>query len=93
MLARGRGRIINVTSGIGGVPGPGLSGYVISKAALMRLTDSLAAEVAGKWRGRLRRQPGCGPHADERPPAREPGGGALVSVVSEDVPGGAGRAA
>jgi NAD(P)-dependent dehydrogenase (short-subunit alcohol dehydrogenase family) len=47
MLARGHGRIINVTSGIGGVPGPALSGYVISKAALMRLTDSLAAEVAG----------------------------------------------
>jgi NAD(P)-dependent dehydrogenase (short-subunit alcohol dehydrogenase family) len=47
MLARGHGRIVNVTSGIGGVPGPGLSGYVISKAALMRLTDSLAAEVAG----------------------------------------------
>jgi NAD(P)-dependent dehydrogenase (short-subunit alcohol dehydrogenase family) len=47
MLARGRGRIVNVTSGAGGMPGPGFSGYVVSKAALMRLTDSLAAEVAG----------------------------------------------
>src|SRR5579864_1178731 len=47
MLARGRGRIINVTSGVGGLPGPGFSGYVVSKAALMRLTDTLAAEVVG----------------------------------------------
>jgi NAD(P)-dependent dehydrogenase (short-subunit alcohol dehydrogenase family) len=47
MLARQTGRIINVASGAGGRPGPGLSGYAASKAALMRLTDSLAAEVAG----------------------------------------------
>jgi NAD(P)-dependent dehydrogenase (short-subunit alcohol dehydrogenase family) len=47
MLARRRGRIINVTSGAGNRPGPGVSGYAASKAALMRLTDSLAAEVAG----------------------------------------------
>ena len=47
MLARGRGRIVNVTSGVGDMPGPGFSGYVVSKAALMRLTDTLAAEVAG----------------------------------------------
>jgi NAD(P)-dependent dehydrogenase (short-subunit alcohol dehydrogenase family) len=47
MLSRGRGRIVNVTSGVGGMPGPGFSGYVVSKAALVRLTDTLAAEVAG----------------------------------------------
>jgi len=47
MVIRKRGRIINVTSGAGARPGPGMSGYSASKAALMRLSDSLAAEVAG----------------------------------------------
>ena len=47
MVTRQRGRIINVTSGAGARPGPGMSGYAVSKAGLMRLSDSLAAEVAG----------------------------------------------
>jgi NAD(P)-dependent dehydrogenase (short-subunit alcohol dehydrogenase family) len=45
MLARGRGRIINVASGAGTQAIPHLSAYVTSKAALIRLTENLAAEV------------------------------------------------
>jgi NAD(P)-dependent dehydrogenase (short-subunit alcohol dehydrogenase family) len=42
MLARRQGRIINVTSGAGAVPFDLNSCYPVSKAALFRLTDSLA---------------------------------------------------
>jgi NAD(P)-dependent dehydrogenase (short-subunit alcohol dehydrogenase family) len=45
MIARGRGRIINVTSGAGAAPIPGATAYCSSKAALIRLTDTLAAET------------------------------------------------
>jgi NAD(P)-dependent dehydrogenase (short-subunit alcohol dehydrogenase family) len=45
MLSRGRGRIVNVTSGAGTRAIPHLSAYVTSKAALIRLTENLAAEV------------------------------------------------
>jgi NAD(P)-dependent dehydrogenase (short-subunit alcohol dehydrogenase family) len=46
MVARGRGRIINVASGAGTIAIPYLSAYVVSKTALIRLTEVLAAEVA-----------------------------------------------
>jgi NAD(P)-dependent dehydrogenase (short-subunit alcohol dehydrogenase family) len=46
MLARGRGRIVNVSSGVGLVPAAGLSAYACAKAALFRLTDTLAAETS-----------------------------------------------
>jgi NAD(P)-dependent dehydrogenase (short-subunit alcohol dehydrogenase family) len=46
MVARRRGRIVNVVSGAGAQATPYLSAYACAKAALMRLTDSLAAEVA-----------------------------------------------
>jgi NAD(P)-dependent dehydrogenase (short-subunit alcohol dehydrogenase family) len=46
MLARHRGRIVNVSSGVGLVPAAGLSAYACAKAALFRLTDTLAAETA-----------------------------------------------
>jgi 3-oxoacyl-[acyl-carrier protein] reductase len=45
MVARGRGRIINVTSGAGAMPIPSATAYCSSKAALIRLTDTLAAET------------------------------------------------
>lgn len=50
MLAAGRGAIVNVAS-ISGVPGPqkfpGFTAYCASKAALIALTESLAAELGG----------------------------------------------
>jgi NAD(P)-dependent dehydrogenase (short-subunit alcohol dehydrogenase family) len=47
MIARGRGRIINVASGAGTRAIPNLSAYVTSKAALIRFTENLAAELQG----------------------------------------------
>jgi NAD(P)-dependent dehydrogenase (short-subunit alcohol dehydrogenase family) len=45
MLARRRGRIVNVASGTGARAIPGASAYVVSKTALIRLTENLALEV------------------------------------------------
>jgi NAD(P)-dependent dehydrogenase (short-subunit alcohol dehydrogenase family) len=45
MVARRRGRIVNVASGAGTRAIPYFSAYVTSKAALIRLTENLAAEV------------------------------------------------
>jgi NAD(P)-dependent dehydrogenase (short-subunit alcohol dehydrogenase family) len=47
MLARGRGRIVNVSSGAGFAAWPMLSAYVVSKAALYRFSENLAAETRG----------------------------------------------
>ena len=44
MMALGRGRIINVASGAGTVAIPNMSAYVVSKAAVIRLSECLAAE-------------------------------------------------
>src|SRR5262249_14274667 len=41
MIARRRGRIINMASGVGRTPFPYSSAYACSKVALSRLTDSL----------------------------------------------------
>jgi NAD(P)-dependent dehydrogenase (short-subunit alcohol dehydrogenase family) len=46
MVARRHGRVINVASGVGTRPIPHLSAYSASKAALIRLTETLAAEAA-----------------------------------------------
>jgi NAD(P)-dependent dehydrogenase (short-subunit alcohol dehydrogenase family) len=46
MRARGRGRIVNVSSGAAVRPIPGGTAYLSSKAALVQFTASLAAEVA-----------------------------------------------
>jgi NAD(P)-dependent dehydrogenase (short-subunit alcohol dehydrogenase family) len=48
MLTRGRGRIVNVSSGAGFAAIPMLSAYVVSKAALYRLSESIAAETRGQ---------------------------------------------
>jgi NAD(P)-dependent dehydrogenase (short-subunit alcohol dehydrogenase family) len=45
MLRRGRGRIINVSSGLGFEAMLLLSAYAVSKAALYRLSENLAAET------------------------------------------------
>ena len=45
MITRGRGRIINVSSGAGTFSVPYMSAYVTSKCALIRLTEVLADEL------------------------------------------------
>jgi NAD(P)-dependent dehydrogenase (short-subunit alcohol dehydrogenase family) len=45
MLARGHGRIINVASGAGESGIPYMSAYNVSKTAVMRFTEALAAEL------------------------------------------------
>jgi 3-oxoacyl-[acyl-carrier protein] reductase len=47
MLERGRGSIINMSGGGATAPLPSFSLYAASKAAVVRLTDTLAAELAG----------------------------------------------
>lgn len=48
MVARGQGRIINLASGAGLRSLPTTSAYCISKTAVIRLTESIALEYAGK---------------------------------------------
>lgn len=48
MLERGRGRIVNVSSYSGIRPSPFQSGYAAAKAALLSLTESLAASTADR---------------------------------------------
>ena len=45
MIARGEGRIVNLTSYAGVRPAPYQSGYGCAKAAVNSLTESLAAEL------------------------------------------------
>jgi NAD(P)-dependent dehydrogenase (short-subunit alcohol dehydrogenase family) len=45
MLTRRHGRIVNVSSGAGFAAIPMLSAYAVSKAALYRLSENLAAET------------------------------------------------
>jgi NAD(P)-dependent dehydrogenase (short-subunit alcohol dehydrogenase family) len=47
LLDKGKGRIINVSSGAAEANLPGASAYTASKAALERFSGTLAAEVAG----------------------------------------------
>jgi NAD(P)-dependent dehydrogenase (short-subunit alcohol dehydrogenase family) len=47
MRARGRGRIVNVSSALASTPLPGTGWYGAAKAALASLTDTLRVEVAG----------------------------------------------
>jgi NAD(P)-dependent dehydrogenase (short-subunit alcohol dehydrogenase family) len=48
MLAAGNGRIVNVSSYAAVSPRPYVTGYASAKAALLRLTDSLTVELAGR---------------------------------------------
>jgi NAD(P)-dependent dehydrogenase (short-subunit alcohol dehydrogenase family) len=45
MLARHRGRIVNLTSNAGVFRWPGVSAYSVSKAAVVKLTENLAVET------------------------------------------------
>ena len=47
MLARRRGRILNVASVVAFQPGPGLAVYCASKAYVLSLSEALAAELQG----------------------------------------------
>lgn len=46
MKARGRGRIINVSSEAGGFPAPRMTAYCVSKAGVAMLTKCMALELA-----------------------------------------------
>ena len=46
MVARNRGRIVNIASSAGAMAAPYFSSYVVSKTALLRLTECLALEAA-----------------------------------------------
>ena len=58
MVARGSGRVLHVGSGMGHRPNAGWSAYATSKAALSRLTDSLAAALDGTGVTVLEASPG-----------------------------------
>ena len=47
MVERGSGRVVVLGSGMGAVPTAGASAYSTSKAAVLRLVDTVAAELAG----------------------------------------------
>jgi NAD(P)-dependent dehydrogenase (short-subunit alcohol dehydrogenase family) len=86
MKRRGYGRIVNVSSGIGGIPQ--LVPYSVSKAAIDKYTRDLAAEFRGSNvlvnaldPGWLRTDLG-GPHAPGAPESVLPG--ALVPVLLDD---------
>ncbi|HEX3617160.1 MAG TPA: SDR family oxidoreductase [Solirubrobacteraceae bacterium] len=47
MLPRGAGHIVNVSSGLGRTPSPGIASYTASKHAIVGLTESLRIELEG----------------------------------------------
>ena len=48
MIARGRGRILNVASTVAFLPGPMMASYFASKAYVLRLSEALAVELERK---------------------------------------------
>jgi short-subunit dehydrogenase len=48
MLARGKGRILNVASLAGFTPGPGMAVYYATKAYVLSFSEALATELAGR---------------------------------------------
>ena len=51
MIARGRGRILNVASTVAFLPGPLMASYFASKAYVLRLSEALALELEGQGVG------------------------------------------
>ena len=58
MVARGSGRVIILSSGMGRFPAPHSSAYGASKAAVMHLASTLGAELAGTGSASSRSAPG-----------------------------------
>lgn len=48
MLARGRGRVMNIASTAGFVPGPLMATYFASKAYVLHFSEAVAQEVSGR---------------------------------------------
>jgi NAD(P)-dependent dehydrogenase (short-subunit alcohol dehydrogenase family) len=48
MVAHGRGRVINIASNAGAYRWPNVSGYSVSKTAVIKLTENLALELRNK---------------------------------------------
>jgi len=61
MVARGSGRVVVMGSGFGTAATPGASAYASSKAAVMRLVDTVAEELAGTGVVALAVSPGMVP--------------------------------
>jgi NAD(P)-dependent dehydrogenase (short-subunit alcohol dehydrogenase family) len=84
MIARRRGAIVNVAS-ISGVPGPqkfpGFTAYCASKAAVIGLTDALAAEVGSSGV----RVNAVSPGSVDTPMWAEVSGGAKADMTPEEI--------
>jgi NAD(P)-dependent dehydrogenase (short-subunit alcohol dehydrogenase family) len=61
MAAHGSGRIINITSNAGVLRWPQLSAYAVSKAAIIKLTENVAAETRRRGIGIFSVDPGLLP--------------------------------
>lgn len=61
MVERGSGRVVVMGSGFGTAPTPGASAYSASKAAVLRLVDTVAAELEGTGVTLLAVSPGMVP--------------------------------
>jgi NAD(P)-dependent dehydrogenase (short-subunit alcohol dehydrogenase family) len=61
MAARGAGRIINITSNAGALRWPQMSAYAVSKAAIIKLTENVAAETRRSGIGIFSVDPGLLP--------------------------------
>ena len=81
MIARRRGRIINIASGGGATMLPYFSAYVTSKAALIRFAECLAVEVKPHGIAVFRHGPGNRAHQDERVFAQFAGRPDLAALV------------
>ncbi|MFQ6172154.1 SDR family oxidoreductase [Oryzobacter sp. R7] len=58
MVARGRGRVVNIASGMGTKPQADYSAYSVGKAGQIRLTESLAEALRGTGVGAFNIAPG-----------------------------------
>jgi NAD(P)-dependent dehydrogenase (short-subunit alcohol dehydrogenase family) len=91
MIARGRGRIVNVSSGAALGPGPYASAYGVSKVALTRFGESLAAETKGLGISVFNVRPGVVRTALTEETAASPGderwrGGMVRKILTEGKP-------